>query len=323
MNAGRLHDSTDGSPKGFSRKLSLSKLWDDRTVLLDYSALKLHEKIGSGFYGDVFRGNYCGAEVAVKRVISKRETTIKDFENEVLALRGIRHENVVRFIGICRKSDEEIYIVTEFINGGDLRKYIFDPAKRLSWKIILRMILDVSQAMEYIHCNNMIHRDLKTSNLLVEKDGDNFCVKVADFGVSRHMDTAVSSKGMTRPKMMTQCGTWCYMAPEVINNLEYNEKVDVFGFGICLVEIVTRKDAENIPRSPNFAVDFELLSENIPESCPQDLLALMEKCCDINPDNRPAFTIITERLTTLLRFYNTLESTDSNGNVRPLFGIKH
>jgi len=279
--------------------------------------LKVYEKIGAGFYGEVYRGEYYSIEVALKKVVNKKDSTVKEFENEVRALRAIRHANVVRFIGICKKNDDEIYIVTEYISGGELKKLLLDLTKKLSWKMLISMLLDVANAMEYIHENNMLHRDLKSSNLLIAED---YSIKVADFGVSRFMDTSISSKGMTRPKMMTQCGTWCYMAPEVLRSEEYNEKVDIFSFGIVLVEAVTRKDAENIPRTSSFGVDFEQLTEFVPADCPEDLLNLMEECCAIQPHIRPSFATIVKRLSTLLKIYCVQESTLNN---RSIFGIKH
>lgn len=135
---------------------------------------------------------------------------------------------VLQFIAACRKPP--VYcIITEYMSQGTLRMYLNKKEPySLSTETILRLALDISRGMEYLHSQGVIHRDLKSNNLLLN---DDMRVKVADFGTSCLETQCQETKGNK--------GTYRWMAPEMIKEKPYARKVDVYSFGIVLWELTT------------------------------------------------------------------------------------
>jgi len=145
--------------------------------------------------------------------------------------------------------------------------------------------------MAYLHSIKIIHRDLKSHNLLVDK---NWVVKVADFGLSRSVDDFNN-------KIMTACGTPCWTAPEVIRNLRYTYKADVYSFAICLWELLARTDP--FPGMPPTQVVLAVAAQNIrptmDQNWPVTFRSILGKCWDEEPDNRPLFDELIENFISL------------------------
>ncbi|KAI3408099.1 uncharacterized protein J3R85_020430 [Psidium guajava] len=198
---------------------------------IDRRLLKIGERIGSGSCGDLHRGDYLGQDVAVKILKSEQlnDTLQDEFAQEVAILRQVQHKNIVRFIGACTKPPH-FCIVTEYMPGGSLYSYLHKNHNVLKLPQLLKFAIDVCEGMEYLHKSNIIHRDLKTANLLMDNHN---VVKVADFGVARFQ----SQGGV----MTAETGTYRWMAPEVINHQRYDEKADVFSFAVVLWELITAK----------------------------------------------------------------------------------
>ncbi|XP_040998672.1 serine/threonine-protein kinase STY8-like isoform X2 [Juglans microcarpa x Juglans regia] len=199
---------------------------------IDRKSLTIGERIASGSCGDLYHGVYLSEDVAVKILRSEHlNNALEDeFAHEVAILREVQHKNVVQFIGACTKPPH-LCIVTEYMPGGSLYDYLHKNHNILELPQLLKFAVDVSKGMEYLHQNNIIHRDLKTANLLMDTHN---VVKVADFGVARFQ-----TQGGT---MTAETGTYRWMAPEVINHQPYNQKADVFSFAIVLWELVTAKN---------------------------------------------------------------------------------
>ncbi|XP_008221196.1 PREDICTED: serine/threonine-protein kinase STY46-like isoform X3 [Prunus mume] len=197
---------------------------------IDATLLRYEKKIASGSYGDLFRGSFCGQAVAIK-VLSMEHLneTMREFTQEVYIMRKVRHKNVVQLIGACTKPPM-LCIVTEFLSGGSMYDFVHKQTGALSLQSLLRVAIDVSRGMNYLHQNNIIHRDLKAANLLMD---DNGVVKVADFGIAR----VQAQSGV----MTAETGTYRWMAPEVIEHKPYDHKADVFSFGVVLWELLTGK----------------------------------------------------------------------------------
>uniref|UniRef100_A0A7N0UDN1 non-specific serine/threonine protein kinase n=1 Tax=Kalanchoe fedtschenkoi TaxID=63787 RepID=A0A7N0UDN1_KALFE len=198
---------------------------------IDKRLLKIEERIASGSCGDLYRGVYLGEDVAIKILRSEllNEALEAEFSQEVAILREVHHKNVVRFIGAYTKAPN-FCIVTEYMSGGSLYDFLHKNHHDLRLHQLLRFAIDICKGMTYLHQNNIIHRDLKTANLLLDA---NKVVKVADFGVARFQNQG----GV----MTAETGTYRWMAPEVINHQPYNHKADIFSFAIVLWEIVTAK----------------------------------------------------------------------------------
>ncbi|XP_074272539.1 serine/threonine-protein kinase STY46-like isoform X2 [Silene latifolia] len=271
---------------------------------IDRKLLKIGEKIASGSCGDLYRGLYLGQDVAIKFLKSEHlsEGSEDEFAQEVDILRQVQHENVVRFIGACTKSPN-LCIVTEYMPGGSLYNYLHRNRKNLQLSELLKFATDVSKGMEYLHHSNIIHRDLKTANLLMDTLQT---VKVADFGVARFLH----QEGV----MTAETGTYRWMAPEVINHQPYDQKADVFSFAIVLWELATAKvPYENMtPLQAALGVRQGLRPE-LPENTHPRLLNLMKRCWDTVPANRPSFSVIRVELEELqLSVQESSSNTNSN-----------
>ncbi|KAK9724952.1 hypothetical protein RND81_05G110900 [Saponaria officinalis] len=212
--------------------------WDVETDCSDYEVLwedlTVGEQIGQGSCGTVYHGLWHGSDVAIK-VFSQQEYSkevIFSFRQEVSLMKRLRHPNILLFMGAVT-SPPRLCIVTEFLPRGSLFCLLQKSTSKLDWRRRLHMALDIARGMNYLHnCNPpIVHRDLKSSNLLVDK---NWSVKVADFGLSRvKHDTYLATK--------TGKGTPQWMAPEVTQNERSNEKSDLYSFGVVLWELATQK----------------------------------------------------------------------------------
>ncbi|KAK4800741.1 hypothetical protein SAY86_021228 [Trapa natans] len=271
---------------------------------IDRRLLKIGEKITSGSFGDLFHGTYLGQDVAIKILRSEHinEVPANEFAQEVEILREVQHSNVVHFVGACTKSPH-MFIVTEYMSEGSLYDYIRMHHESLKLSQLLKFALDISKGMQYLHHNNIIHRDLKTANLLMDKEN---AVKVADFGVARFQ----SQGGI----MTAETGTYRWMAPEVINHQPYDQKVDVFSFAIVIWEMVTAKVpyGNMTPLQAALGVRQGLRPE-IPQDMHPKLVELMQRCWDTDAAKRPPFSEITIELENILQEVQSSEASSSSG----------
>ncbi|KAF8013419.1 hypothetical protein BT93_I1311 [Corymbia citriodora subsp. variegata] len=259
---------------------------------LDPRCLKFETKIASGSYGDLYKGTYCSQEVAIKVLKPERVNSDmqKEFAQEVFILRKVRHKNVVQFIGACTKPPS-LYIVTEFMSGGSVYDYLHKQRGVFKLPTLLKVAIDVSKGMNYLHQNNIIHRDLKAANLLMDENEQ--VVKVADFGVAR----VKAQSGV----MTAETGTYRWMAPEVIEHKPYDHKADVFSFGVVLWELLTGKLPYDhlTPLQAAVGVVQKGLRPIIPNDTHPKLVELLEKCWEQDPTLRPDFS---EIITILQKF---------------------
>lgn len=197
--------------------------------------------LGRGFFGEVFLVTHkaTGEEMVLKELYRVDEEAQLNFLREVAFLRSLSHVNVLRFIGVLYK-DKKLHLLTEFIAGGTLREMIHDPDLSLRWDRRLGFARDISAGMTYLHSMNIIHRDLNSQNCLVKDTGT---VVVADFGLARiissnrRMSNGSTGKKRDRRKRYTVVGNPYWMAPEMMKGKEYDEKVDLFSYGIILCEV--------------------------------------------------------------------------------------
>ncbi|XP_062022970.1 serine/threonine-protein kinase STY46 [Rosa rugosa] len=260
---------------------------------IDPRQLKFGNKVASGSCGDLYKGTYCSQEVAIK--VLKPECVNsdmqKDFAQEVFIMRKVRHKNVVQFIGACTKLPS-LCIVTEYMSGGSVYDYLHKQKGVFKLPSLLKVAIDVAKGMTYLHQNNIIHRDLKAANLLMD---ENEVVKVADFGVAR----VKSQSGV----MTAETGTYRWMAPEVIEHKPYDHKADVFSFAIVLWELLTGKLPYEYltPLQAAVGVVQKGLRPTIPKQTHPKLTELLEKCWQQDPALRPDFSEIIEMLQPLTK----------------------
>ncbi|KAJ4830657.1 Serine/threonine-protein kinase ht1 [Turnera subulata] len=280
---------------------------DQEEWTADLSQLFIGNKFASGAHSRIYRGIYKQRAVAVKmvRVPAQKEETRsvleQQFKSEVAFLSRLVHPNILQagkywaafvlsflqFIAACKKPP--VYcIITEYMSQGTLRMYLNKKEPySLSIETILRLALDISRGMEYLHSQGVIHKDLKSNNLLLN---DEMRVKVADFGTSCLETQCRETKGNK--------GTYRWMAPEMIKEKPYTRKVDVYSFGIVLWELTTAllPFQGMTPVQAAFAVAEKNERPPLPASCQPALAHLIKRCWAANPSKRPDFSYIVSVL---------------------------
>ncbi|GLJ33745.1 hypothetical protein SUGI_0678320 [Cryptomeria japonica] len=213
--------------------------WDH---LFNYDSLRVatknfdaNMKIGEGGFGQVYKGIFRdGQEAAVKKLFVQKSSRVSDeFVTEVKLISAVRHRNLVRLLGCCTRGPEKL-LVYEFMPNMSLDKHLFgNTAKQLSWKMRFEIILGTAHGLAYLNEESpfrILHRDIKAANILLDND---FHAKIADFGLARlfpedqtHLTTRVG-------------GTIGYTAPEYAIHGHLTDKVDVYSYGMLVLEVVS------------------------------------------------------------------------------------
>ena len=290
--------------------------------LLAPSEIELKQRIGSGSFGEVFQGIYVGESVAVKTMIDINEENVKSFRREILLTATLRHPNIVAFVGACW-TKELMCLVLEWVPKGSLGDMLADCSSSLSWADpLLRLAMDVARGMVYLHQRDyvdeiegkfkscVLHRDLKPDNCLVT---DFLSAKLTDFGTSRTKEQDVT---------MTSIGTPMFCAPEIMNGDAYDEKCDVYSFGLTLLDMAVEEPLLDFigerfrissGKSKALTSAMRLIklmttdgwrpvtSENPLERAPSTISDLLVRCCSQEPNARPAFSEILDELSTVCK----------------------
>uniref|UniRef100_A0A0D9WK43 non-specific serine/threonine protein kinase n=1 Tax=Leersia perrieri TaxID=77586 RepID=A0A0D9WK43_9ORYZ len=296
-----------------AQSLSLNRRQRREDWEIDPAKLVVRGVIARGTFGTVHRGVYDGHDVAVKLLDwgedgHRSEQDIaavrSAFSQEVSVWHKLDHPNVTKFIGaVMGARDLNIQtenghlgmpsnvccVVVEYLPGGALKGFLIkNRRKKLAFKVVVQIALDLARGLSYLHSKKIVHRDVKTENMLLDKTRT---VKIADFGVAR--------LEASNPSDMTgETGTLGYMAPEVLNGSPYNRKCDVYSFGICLWEIYCcDMPYPDLSFSEvTSAVVRQNLRPEIPRCCPSSLANVMKRCWDANPDRRPEMAEVVSML---------------------------
>jgi serine/threonine protein kinase len=290
-------------------------------VLTQYSltpkVIVMSKRVGAGAFGEVFKGTCMGETVAIKTMIDVTEANVREFKAEIILTATLRHPNIVNFVGACW-GKELMCLVLEWVAKGSLRDLL--QARDLKWDDpLLKLASDMARGMNYLHNRKyyderagqtvacIIHRDLKPDNALIS---EYIAAKLADFGTSR-------SKADDEDVTMTAVGTPLYCAPEIARGEKYDESVDVYSFGLTLLEMAVEQPlldfigdrwmvAFDKKKAPKQAMRLirpmtedgwrPVTKDNPVQFAPPTINKLIIECCDHDASRRPSFEHILERL---------------------------
>ncbi|RMC01073.1 hypothetical protein DUI87_22337 [Hirundo rustica rustica] len=234
------------------------------------SKYTLLEELGRGGFGAVYRAldASTGQEVAIKKMALREEMSEELAANEILVMRDNRNPNIVTYLD-SYLVNEEVWLAMEFMDGGTLSDVL--RAVYLEEGQIGAVCRECLQGLRFLHSRQVIHRDVKSANVLVGMDGS---VKLADFGLCAQLSPE-------RSKRSSSVGTPSWMAPEVVRGEAYGPKVDIWSLGIMGLEMV--EGEAPYQREPRLRV-FELIERNGPPrlQSPRHHSALLRdflRCC--------------------------------------------
>ncbi|TYJ12191.1 hypothetical protein E1A91_A11G332600v1 [Gossypium mustelinum] len=214
-------------------------------ILEDWEGFKEKEVLGRGGFGRVYKGVLPSSniQIAVKRISHDSRQGMREFVAEIATIGRLRHPNLVRLLGYCRRKNE-LLLVYDYMPNGSLDKFLYhQPNSSLNWTQRFKIIKDVASALFYLHQQWMqviIHRDIKPTNVLIDGDMN---ARLGDFGLAKLCDLG------NDPQTSHVAGTLGYMAPELAREGKANTSTDIYAFGIFMLEAACgRKPIE--PRAP-------------------------------------------------------------------------
>jgi serine/threonine protein kinase len=294
----------------YSTAISKSKLnYKFQTLQIATKNFNLANKIGQGGFGSVYKGVLLdGREIAVKRLFANKEQSVSEFFNEVNLISQIQHKNLVNLLGFSVDGPEKL-LVYEYLPNKSLDRFLFEKnmGKLLDWQRRFEIILGTAGGLAYLHQEShirIIHRDMKASNILLDQY---FKPKIADFGLVRHF-----SEDQTHLSTAI-VGTRGYMAPEYLVHGHLTEKVDVYAFGVLVLEIISGKmninpmHANDMPSLLTMIWNHYLSSTvssiidpNIEENCQAEVLQVVQVallCTQASATLRPSMSKVIMFLT--------------------------
>lgn len=277
-------------------------IFDLSTIANATNNFSIDNKLGQGGFGPVYKGKLeNGQDIAVKRLCNTSSQGPKEFINEVKLIANLQHRNLVKLLGCCIHLDERL-LIYEFMINRSLDYFIFDQTRRssLHWTRRFQIIRGIARGLLYLHEDSrlrIIHRDLKTSNILLD---ENMNPKISDFGLARTLwgDEA-------EVETIRVVGTHGYISPEYAARGFFSVKSDVFSFGVIILETIT--GIKNREYSDHHDLDLlgyawrmwcestplklidESLSNSIAEAEPEILRCIQTGllCVQERPDDRP------------------------------------
>ncbi|XP_026425299.1 putative receptor-like protein kinase At4g00960 isoform X1 [Papaver somniferum] len=267
-------------------------------------------KLGEGGFGSVYKGTLVDKqEIAVKRLSKNSGQGEQEFKNEVTLVAKLQHRNLVKLVGFSLAGEEKL-LIYEYMPNGSLDQILFDSDKctQLDWERRYRIIGGIARGLVYLHEESrlkIIHRDLKASNILLDKDMN---PKIADFGMAR-----LFVLEQTQDSTKRIVGTHGYMAPEYVMYGEYSVKSDVFSFGVLVLEILCGQRNSSFHKSDvardllsyawrhwNNGSDIEILDPTLKDACSRSEVMMCIHvallCVQENDADRPTMPTVVQML---------------------------
>ncbi|KAE9112472.1 hypothetical protein PF010_g10434 [Phytophthora fragariae] len=286
---------------------------DAKTLFdVESAAVKIGREIGKGAFSVVFAGDYRGQHVAVKCQPKDAEGNIPTFVlREVQVLRQLRHQRLLQFAGAADNvRAKQVWILSEYLNNGDvdlmLKATRSGTKPHIGWHRMVRIALDAAQGIEFLQQRHIVHRDIKSSNILLD---DQHRAKLCDFGFAveiKPVEATTHESDASKQRRKSYCGTDAYMAPEMFLDEDYDQSVDIFSFGVVLMEMLCCRVANAdgfLVRLPQYKFQVLLpeFRDALSASCPPALAALAEKCVSFEPSERPLIGTIVRTLEDALK----------------------
>ncbi|PIA16113.1 Pkinase-domain-containing protein [Coemansia reversa NRRL 1564] len=247
---------------------------DDPKIL--YSKVK---KIGQGASGNVYKARSIksGEIVAIKQMDLSKQPRKELLVNEILVMKESRHKNIVNYIESFLLNSSDLWVVMEYMEGGALTDVIDN--NKMSEQQIATVCREVCRGLNHLHIQDIIHRDIKSDNVLLGEDGQ---VKITDFGFCAKLSEQ-------RSKRATMVGTPYWMAPEVVKQKPYGSKVDVWSLGIMVIEMIESEppylDEEPLKALYLIATNGTPALKN-PETLSRELKGFLAECLCVDVQSR-------------------------------------
>ncbi|XP_043694635.1 LEAF RUST 10 DISEASE-RESISTANCE LOCUS RECEPTOR-LIKE PROTEIN KINASE-like 1.1 [Telopea speciosissima] len=244
--------------------------------------------LGDGGSATVYHGKLQdGRVVAIKRLYNNNYKHVERFMNEIEILTCLRHRNLVTLHGCTSYRSQELLLVYEFIPNGTVADHLHGDRRKvgsLPWPVRMSIAIETASALSYLHASDIIHRDVKTSNILLD---NHFHVKVADFGLCRLFPTDASYVS-TAPQ-----GTPGYVDPEYHRSYQLTDKSDVYSFGVVLIELISSKPAIDTSRHRDEINLANMAMKKIQKGALQELV---DPCLGFESDHatRRIVTLVAE-----------------------------
>eukprot|EP00029_Vermamoeba_vermiformis_P003578 TRINITY_DN1411_c0_g1_i1.p1 TRINITY_DN1411_c0_g1~~TRINITY_DN1411_c0_g1_i1.p1 ORF type:complete len:559 (+),score=71.45 TRINITY_DN1411_c0_g1_i1:81-1757(+) len=265
-------------------------------IEIPFSELTIVKTLGEGGFGEVSLAEWRGIKVALK----KFKASVENVSHEAKTLTLLRYKFIVTLMGITTDPHtHNVILIMEYMKHGSLEDLLFKQQVKLSRGEVIRLALDVAKGVKYLHSQNpkLIHRDLKSANVLLHLDKRR--AKIADFGSAKFLRpnvqavTVIVTLGVAIP-------------PEMLAEEEYNEKVDIFSFGVILYEMLTNKRLPVLEEAQR----QKRIRDNIANDT--QLMKLMLDCCVTDPDKRPT----VEGVVTALKIIKSIAKPKPAINVK-------